>query len=157
LFWFKFGEARGLGFGMALMPSLYFLFGDLGVGFEAKTRVNQAILQSAQGAFTRGVVAGIFGSICFGLSYWLGLHSLVEGIVDAILGLGLSVVALGFGAIPVFQHIALRLVAVRRNLIPLDFEKLLNFCHDIQLLRRVGGTFMFQHKYLRDFYASMPD
>lgn len=159
VFWRAFGPARGLGFGLGLMPILALAFGDLGTSFQVKTYPNQGIWESAYAALRIAVIGALTGMICFGTSYWLsfGLQESWEygrrqGIVNAILGLTLAIASLVFGAVPLMQHLSLRCLLIIHRQTPRNLVAFLNAATDLHLLRQVGGGYMFQHSYLREYF-----
>jgi MFS family permease len=154
VFWAAFGTARGLGFGLGLMPVLTLAFGNLGTGFEVKTYPNQGIRQSAATAGRIALFSGITGMICFGASYWFSLGR-KEGIINVILGTTLAACSLGFGAMPWLQHLGLRRVLASHRIAPLKIVHFLEAASDLHLLRRVGGGYMFQHDYLRKYFLTL--
>lgn len=154
VFWAAFGKARGLGFGLGLMPVLTLAFGNLGTGFEVKTYPNQGIRQSAVTAGRIALFSGITGMICFGISYGFSL-GLKEGIINTILGMTLAACSLGFGAMPCMQHLSLRWVLASHRIAPFKIVDFLEEASDLYLLRRVGGGYMFQHEYLRNYFRTL--
>jgi hypothetical protein len=153
VYWVAFGPARGLGFSIAQAPIFALAFGEFGTRFEIKTYPNQGIRHSAATALWVALLSAPAGMICFGLSYWLVLGE-EQGIVNIFLGLALSASTLLFGAIPAMQHLSLRLVLRAHRLAPLRLVEFLNAASDLHLLRRVGGSYMFQHEYLREYFRA---
>lgn len=154
VFWAAFGTARGLGFGLALMPVLTLAFGNLGAHFEVKTYPNQGIRQSAATAARIALFSGSTGMICFGASYWVALGR-KEGIINIILGMTLAACSLGFGAMPWLQHLGLCRVLASHRIAPRKIVHFLEAASDLHLLRRVGGGYMFPHDYLRKYFLTL--
>jgi hypothetical protein len=146
-----FGLLRALAFGIGLTLILILGFGYRHSRFEIKVSPNQGIRHSAATALKTAVVAALTGMICFGISYGIFRGS-DQGVVNGILGLTMAVTALWFGGMPLMQHLGLRLALARCNLAPLNLVGFLNAVSELQLLRRVGGSYMFQHEYIRTYF-----
>lgn len=151
VFWATFDLTKGLAFGIALMIVLALTFGYQGVEVNIKTYPNQGIWQSGWNALLTVLLSAAAGMLCFGLAYW----GTELGVVNAILGLTTGVVSLVFGAMPLMQHVSLRVVIERRNLAPLWLSDFLRAASAMQLMRRVGGGYMFLHEYLRAYFREL--
>jgi NACHT domain len=145
------GQALGIGFIITLMPILALAFGYLHTDFEAKIRPNQGIQHSKKIAWQTTLLGAFFGMLSFGVSYGI-TSGFRAAIINGILGLTLSVVSLEFGAMPVIQHRSLRGVLTAHDLAPSDLVEFLEAACALHLLRRVGGGYMFQHEYLREYF-----
>ena len=63
---------------------------------------------------------------------------------------------LGFyGGYPVLQHLILRLLLQRNDLIPVNLAKFLDFTSSLILTRKVGGGYIFVHRYLLEYFAEL--
>lgn len=144
-------RTRGAGFGLALAVILSLVFGYKRTDLETKTYPNQGLRRSAANALRIAVLTAAIGALCFGLAFWAG-QGREAGVINSIIGLSLGVTALMFGAMPLMQHLSLRLVLALRGLAPLDLVPFLEATSDMHLLRKVGGGFMFQHEYLRYYF-----
>lgn len=147
----NYGLPRGLAFGSALIPVFALSYGYLSTSVKIKTHPNQGTRHSAFTALWTALWSTLVGTLCFGLAYgaFLGPQ---QGIVNAILGLSLGVTSLVFGAMPLMQHLSLRLVLYLRGIMPLRLVRFLNAANTLHLLRRVGGGYVFQHEYLRKYF-----
>lgn len=63
--------------------------------------------------------------------------------------------ALGFGGLAVIEHFALRFALYKRGVVPWRYVKFLNYAADRALLRKVGGGYLFVHRFLEDYFASL--
>jgi hypothetical protein len=72
--------------------------------------------------------------------------------IGLVLGLRAGVT---YGGIAVLQHIVLRLMLYRAGLLPLKLALFLNSCADCILLRKVGGGYIFIHRSLLEYFASL--
>jgi len=53
------------------------------------------------------------------------------------------------------QSIALRITLYRAGIAPINYSKFLTYCEqDLLFLRRAGGSFIFRHRYLLEYFAS---
>ncbi|MEH2095405.1 NACHT domain-containing protein [Nostoc sp.] len=134
---------RGLGIGV--------IFG-LGSGLggtevEQQTVPNQGIHNSRNKCLIIGL--GI------GLSYWL--IALVFGLSDGlsygpIYGL---IAGLKYGGTACIQHFTLRQMLHKKNRIPWNYAKFLDFASDRLLMKKVGGGYVFFHRMLLEHFAQM--
>jgi hypothetical protein len=91
----------------------------------------------------------------------------------AFLALGLSVpVAIGFwvayslmfssdtvlshGGTPLIQHLILRFWLWRHGSAPIQYARFLDYAASLILLRKVGGGYIFIHRYLLEYFARQP-
>jgi hypothetical protein len=146
--------ARGLSFGIVLMLILALSYGYLSSTYEIKTSPNQAMQHSIVTALWSALLCSLAGAIGFGVVYG-SLLTWEHGIINTILGLSMGSISLGFGGIPVMQHLGLRIVLAIRRLMPLKLIKFLEEVRKLHLMRRVGGGYVFQHEYLRDYFRKL--
>ncbi len=71
---------------------------------------------------------GIFFMVCFGLTY---------------------------GGVAVLSHFLLRYYLWRSGVIPWNFVTFLDFAASRILLRRIGGGYMFYHRLILEYFASL--
>ena len=81
-------------------------------------------------------------------------------LVGLFVGLGSGLVAglvagLVYGGSAVIQHIVLRRMLYPAGVSPLNYAAFLNYCVDRQMLRRVGGDYIFIHDYLLEYFAGL--
>jgi hypothetical protein len=157
------------------------LFGGLsGVEIEAKAVPNQGIRQSAKNALIAWLVFGLFGGLVYGLVFGqvlelffglvgglligligepiVGLRSgLVFGLALGLVG-GLDVGLVGAmfrGGEAVILHLALRHVLYRKGYLPWNLVRFLDYATERIFLRKVGGGYIFIHRLLQDYFASL--
>ena len=143
------GLMSGLIFGL-----IFGLIGGLGSSeIEQRTVPNQGILSSRKNCFLIGLSAClIFGSISqlvFGLIYRLSNF-------NVLLHLGLIgglVFGLKYGGSACIQHFTLRQILHKKNRIPWDYAKFLDFASDRLLMKKVGGGYVFFHRMLLEHFA----
>jgi len=88
--------------------------------------------------------AGLVGRLCF-----LLLCGSLGGTISGL------IVGLPNGGIAYIQHMALRLLLWRSNLMPWNYPRFLNLAAEHILLRKVGGGYIFIHRSLLDYFASL--
>lgn len=88
--------------------------------------------------------AGLVGRLCF-----LLLCGSLGGTISGL------IVGLPNGGIAYIQHMALRLLLWRSNLMPWNYPRFLNYAAEHILLRKVGGGYIFIHRLLLDYFASL--
>ena len=63
-----------------------------------------------------------------------------------------------FGGYAVIQHVMVRWFLARRGMFPLDLARFLDTASSLILLRKVGGGYIFIHRYLLEYFAELePD
>jgi len=125
---------------------------------------NQGIRYSVRNGIFVGVMSGLsFGLISgmgFGLSVGL-FYGLVPGLLSGLdFGWFLGLVnglfsGLRYGGIAFIQHIILRLLLWFDGAIPLNYPRFLDYAAERILLRKVGGGYIFIHRLLLDYFASL--
>jgi hypothetical protein len=91
-----------------------------------------------------GLILGLIGGLVLGLG--LGL------------GYGLGTGFLLYGGLTCLQHLVLRLLLWRTGAAPWNYARFLDYAADRILLRKVGGGYIFVHRMLMEYFASLePD
>ena len=137
---------------------------------------NQGVRRSARNGLVLGLIsAGIVGlsvelsvglifglgfGLNFGLSYGLsvGLSDVLSVGLSAGLIVGLSaglLVGLFYGGLACLQHAVVRLLLWRAGSVPWNYPRFLDFAAERILLRRVGGGYIFVHRLLLEYFASL--
>lgn len=166
----SFWGAIAFGF-MGLIVAIYIdaiilLGGGISHGLEIRKKIvpNQGILQSRNNAVVGGLTFAVVGAL-LGVVVLPGFGSIsglsntgmnvASGILVGILTFG-AVGALRFGGVTCIQHSVLRFVLWLKGLAPLNYRHFLDYCTKRQFLQCVGGRYQFMHKYLQDYFASIP-
>ncbi|SRR6266487_127945 len=129
-------------------------------------RPNQGIWRAAWNAVRFGLAFGLL----FGLLFWMIFGLLFWGILGPIGGL-LFGLAFGLFLGPAFgliiglrsrsggliciQHVILRILLWRSGSIPWNYPRFLDYAAERILLRKVGGGYIFVHRLLLDYFASL--
>ena len=100
------------------------------------------------GGLVTGLVFGLVGGLVGGLVFGL-VRGLATGLV-----FGLSV-WLVFGGSAFIQHFVLRFILWRRQRIPWQLARFLDYAAERIILRKVGGGYIFIHRLLLDYFASL--
>ena len=74
-------------------------------------------------------------------------------VVGLVLGLGGGLVS--YGGKPVIQHLVLRYFLHRYNYLPWKLVPFLDYCTERIFLRKVGGGYIFVHRLLQEYFASL--
>jgi DNA polymerase III delta prime subunit len=121
---------------------------------RARNEANQGIRRSLQYGLRSGIIAWLLGSTIFllisGLKYRLFLgpiFGLFPGLIFGLLN----------GGIAWIQHILLRYVLWRGKFIPLNYSRFLDEAAERILLYRVGGGYIFVHRFLLEYFASLDE
>jgi hypothetical protein len=156
LLWVPFGQANGLGLGGAAALFSGLMLGIRGATVRYRVVPNQGIIQSLRTAGLIGflvlalmvpLIAGVYGAQFPGDS-----HGVRAGITNGILAIAVLNLTAFFGLIPALQHYAVRLVLWQREKIPLRLVAFLKEAARINLLRQVGGGFVFRHGSLQTYF-----
>lgn len=115
-----------------------------------RTIPNQGITKSLQNAFISGGVTGLV----------TGLALAIFGYADISWAGGLAVgltAAVAYGGVTFFQHFATRILLCRDDYVPLRYDHFLDYAVSLNILRSVGGGYIFVHRYVQEYFASLDD
>ncbi len=120
---------------------------------------NQGIRRSAQIGLFAGLLAGLACVLFFVLtwSYNWNIEGLILGLFTGLIFapfVGL-LVGLFFGGIACIKHVSLRLFLWRMRCVPWNYSRFLDYATERILLRKVGGGYIFVHRLLLDYLASL--
>lgn len=152
------------GLGLSLLFIVLFYSGLSTPEMEDKIRPNQGIWQSAKNALFVGLITGLIIGLGQGLGWGLFIGEERGFIDDFTMGF-YSVVGIGFAAGLVFgmfsggmafvQHFTLRFILYLYGYAPWNYARFLDYCAERILLRKVGGGYIFIHRYLLEYFASL--
>ena len=143
--------------GMVVLGLAGALFGGIG-GTLVKTKKvlpNQGLrLSLINAAVTAPVVGGLFALVSLGIAYVLGDASVMLSFVLYGFFIGL-LAALWFGGLFAIQHITLRIILWRRASTPPlgKYAEFLDYAAQRIFLQKVGGGYIFIHRYLLEHFA----
>jgi serine/threonine protein kinase len=144
--------------GGGCIVGLFFLFlsGLTNNEVERRTRPNQGVWHSLTNACRAwGAVILVFFLFCLlaitpvtslavGFGFWL-----------ALLGSNGYPIFYTYGGYAVIQHVSLRRVLLSKGVIPEDYARFLDHAASLIILRKVGGGYMFIHRYLLEYFAEL--
>lgn len=111
---------------------------------ETRATPNQGTRRSVKMAMIFGLIVGL----CFGLGFML-----VNGLS---FGLTFGLIAAMFsGGLFALKHVTLRLGLWQSRSAPLHYLAFLNEAKQLLFLRQVGGGYIFMHRLLREYFASL--
>lgn len=116
---------------------------------------NEGINQSLKSSIVSLAIYGSLGGLVGGLYIPLvGSEYLIYSIPvgSSILGL---IFGLENGGRSCIQHFALRIILWRKGFLPLKSSRFLNYAVERVFLRKVGGGYIFIHRELMDYFASL--
>jgi serine/threonine protein kinase len=134
------------------------------IGDQRRVVPNQGIRRSARNSLVFGLISTAIAWPIFTLS---GMLSDVQnsvlfdprdvGLSSALLiGLGAGVLAgLLNGGLACLRHGMLRLLLWRSRAIPWNYPRFLDYAAEHILLRKVGGSYIFVHRLLLEYFASL--
>ena len=166
------GTVFGLAFGIVFGLAFGLGFGLIG-GFSSEmlsetelTKPNRGIWLSARNSILFGLLGGVIfeaaGRLIFelqirhvfifygGTAQLSSFQTVFIFMLVGILGLGLP-----NGGRACIEHLALRLLLWRARHIPLNYPRFLDYAVEHILLRKVGGGYIFIHRLLQDYFASL--
>ena len=108
------------------------------------------------------VVSSLSGGLALGLLFWLVL-ALATAEPFSALGTGLQLglitgglfLALRYGGFAVIKHYVLRLLLWRNDYAPLNYVRFLDYAAERLFLLKVGGGYIFTHRLLMEYFASL--
>ncbi len=131
---------------------------------QQRIRPNQGIWYSIRNGLIVGMVNGLgFGLISgtgFGIGFGL-FNGLASGLVNGLdFGLYLGLIyglysGLHYGGMAFIQHFALRWFLLRAGSIPWEYAHFLDYAAEQILLRKVGGGYIFTHRLLQEYFATL--
>jgi hypothetical protein len=145
------GLVFGLVFGLVSGIGLVAAKGIVAGAIENRTLPNEALRRSYRSAMLVGLGGGLIIGLVFGLVFGLS-NGLVFGLSN---GLIFGLVSSGGAA--VIKHYILRVVLWQQGVIPLNYIRFLDYAAERILLRKVGGGYIFVHRILLEYFASLED
>jgi hypothetical protein len=141
-----------LPFGLLVGVFFGLLFGVESEEIQTKTVPNQGIRESAKNAVIFGPLFGLPVGLLVGL-----LWRLQDGLFWGLLvGLLVGVFfGLGLGGLAFIEHYSLRVIIYRSGYIPWNYARFLDYAAERIFLRKVGGGYIFVHRLLMDYFASL--
>ncbi len=158
VFKFTFGLAFGLTLGLVSGLIVGMAFGMQPVeSITSRRQPNQGIIQSAFNALQSTVAVALIFGLIIGLSGRL-VGGLADGIAVGIAGglVGGLIFGLPFGGgEAVIKHLIIRLFLWRNDNAPWNYARFLDYCVNARLMRKVGGGYIFAHRYLMEYFAEL--
>ncbi len=119
---------------------------------EMKTRPNQGIWVSTRNALIVGSCTGLIIGLASGAVYASPIVGVAYG---TLVG---SCFGLWYGGLDVLQHGILRLLFYCHGDTPLNYARFLDYAaEDLNFLQKVGGGYIFVHRYLLEYFAAMDE
>jgi WD40 repeat protein len=137
---------------------------------EAKTSRDQGIRMSARNAIASGLASGTFAALVGGLTPTFlvlltdplkittlldfGLQAFSYPLPQLFGGVGI-VAALWYGGLDIIQHYTLLVVLRFKGYVPWNYARFLDCATERIFLRKVGGGYIFVHRLLMEYFASL--
>lgn len=118
------------------------------------TRPNEGMYRSLSNFTGMGLIVAVLFLLVVVVSV-APLTSIAFGVVQGIIAavpFGYNA-GLTFGGLPVIQHVILRTVLQRGGIVPQNIARILDESAALILLRKVGGGYIFIHRYLLEYFA----
>jgi len=111
-----------------------------------RTVPNQGITKSFQNAFISGGVIGLVTGISLALFVQQDIGLAGGGAI------GLTA-AVAYGGVTFLQHFVTRAFLLWRGDVPKRYDRFLDYTASLNILRKVGGGYIFVHRYLLEYFA----
>lgn len=125
---------------------------------------NVGIRRSLSNSLILGAICGVSGAIIsIGIIRFMNsmlLFSFTQLGILLLLEVSFSFWVIGslhFGGFAVFKHLILRFLLWRYNYAPLNYINFLDYSTERLFLRKVGGGYIFIHRMLMEYFASLTD
>lgn len=140
-----------LGFALAVIVVFsYGLIADRNL--QIRKKANQGFWQSAR----NGALMGLLTGLLLGVATRAAFGSDDGLIIGVPLGIVAGIIiGAGFGLFAVAQHVILRILLLLIKAAPWNYAQFLDTCAKIGLLRKVGGGYIFAHRYLLEYFAGV--
>jgi hypothetical protein len=150
------GPAGGLlgGLSPTQMPERMFLSPNEGIWRSGRRGVMALLLLVLVVGLAGGLLVGLLGTSIENLTYALIFGLVFGGGGGLIFGLFFDLVGGRTGLAAFLQHFVLRCFLWRLGLLPWDLVAFLDEATERLLLRKVGGSYIFVHRLLRDVLAT---
>jgi len=123
---------------------------------EVRQRPNQGIWQSARNACKLSVIAALSVGASIGFNLNVEQGTIAASVIGMSVGIGVGIfIALFFGAETYLKHFGLRYLLYRRKCMPWDYISFLDQAAERIFLRKVGGGYIFVHRMLLEYFASL--
>ncbi len=122
---------------------------------ETRTIPNEGIRRSLRNALITllvgGLIFGLFFGLILGLFFGLilGLLGLIFGLIGGLIG------GLKNGGLAYLKHYVLRFLLWRNDYAPWNYIRFLDYAAERVFLRKVGGGYIFTHRLLMEYFATL--
>jgi serine/threonine protein kinase len=164
IYWYVFGTSISplqLALGISAGGIVYGLFFVLYSGLTSgEVELHSLPNQGMRATFATAIRGGLFSGLTIILIALVGYAPVTS--VAFGLGIGSVIGAIvsytywfGYGGFPLIQHLTLRLVLHRNKFIPQNYARFLDYAASLILMRKVGGGYIFIHRYLLEYFAAL--
>ncbi len=122
---------------------------------ERKSHPNQGMQASVKNALMMTVIISLFMGSIGVLLGWL-VHS-DESQISNALWISVPVSFFYYGGTTLIKHIALRFLLAYNSILPIRLISFLDAMAERIILRKVGGGYIFIHRYLLEYFAGLED
>lgn len=120
------------------------------------TTPNLGIRRSARHGLLVGVAVGLLGFLVVAGAFFALADTLTGLIYGLVVGVLTGVISgLRSGGTACFEHLALRWLLWKSGSIPWSYAHFLDYAAERILLRKVGGSYIFTHRLLLEYFATL--
>lgn len=150
------GLFAGLAGGFAASFATLIPFGLLSGQVDERTQPNQGIVRSVNIATVVAAIVALLSGIPAGLTMGT-IGGILVGVSTGVgIGAACSIfVWFQFGGRTGIKHFILRNILHNHGLVPRDLSDFLDYCVKLIFIRRVGGGYIFIHRTLLEYFASL--
>jgi DNA polymerase III delta prime subunit len=153
-----FGLLIGLVFGLVggLVVGLFFGLTQKRMDKHNLVAPNQGVWLSAQNGIRFGLLLGLVTGLLMGLPFVLRFGLFVGLLYELRFGLSFGLIyIMYYGGLAFIQHFVLRFLLWRAESMSWNYPRFLDYAADRILLRKVGGGYIFIHRLLQEYFASL--
>jgi serine/threonine protein kinase len=130
-------------------------------GVDTKVRPNQGMWQSMQNTLQPALLGPLFFGVPIVLSITIAYDLQFGLVLAACLFFPLTLInvvpdqTISPGMFALLQHVTLRYLLERERQIPRNLAQMLDYAASLILLRKVGGGYIYIHRYLLEYFAEL--
>lgn len=150
-----------IAFFISVLPALFWSALIVGLTSERVSETswpNQGIWNSIQNGVRLSIAVALPIGVIILLAQLI-LNDPATGIAEGLYHVTIAIWWAGFvnGFAIVLQHGILRWLLHRESGIPYNYATFLNHAAKLNILQRVGGVYVFSHRYLLEYFAALDD
>ena len=136
----------------------WFITGFQSNQLQMSSGINEKVYRSLRNGLSMGLVGGIIAICLVGIAFYPVGFNLEDGAPALFNFIPMAVsVFFVYGGSVALQHFVLRRELIHKKIIPTQLVDLLQEGVKLGILQRVGGGFIFIHRYLLEYFAGLQE